>query len=1034
MAKRSDFAQKLLDDLRLRKERMAASQNSKGSNPMVADTYAYSKETYKSSRDPKAVKATGFRAGSTQNRPIGGRKSVSTGQASNQIVPFGGGKKPEQMGDLSKALAFALENGGKIRSESSGTSSIFSFLQTLVGDRWTTGTWKEETEQYSIEIGRELLKGAMDLEESLRLLVNMQEASDYLITPQRKSRLTLLEEDEDDDKNTVTVANQKQLGRPIFSFDRPSRNYNDIQEVARTELKLRFADLTYSSEVNNSKHDKKVATSPNLHSHKRSVSYGANTKTLTAFSEQTHSTPLLSKQEKSRIPNVIAKLMGIDELPGNVDSKVTKKKESGNKKLEGIIAKRPAQESIKKAEQRTKNSTTPVLPPAKQKETIASKIPLAQDTVASQAGKTLATRNGSTRVAVRDKLPPRKGLEDLDSVTSSRKTMIKIDKQQSDVAQPNHSSESRKVIQKERNHDGKVHREQKYNERSEIKEPVFKDEMQQIPLGDKGSEAALTLLEKPEYSESMLHGENSFANKLLLSSQKNLQYNHGFQQVHMLQISELQQSEEREQQKLKLQEKKQKRHESISSNIYKQISGATNLQKKQLQMSQAATTRKGSTEHVDATQFNGLAYSRLQENPAGNRSSRILNFRVKDSLSRNANLHSSRGDKESESAKARIPFALDEKPVQVQTMNVRSAKGHKLGVSGKINEVMTKKGANVYNMPRTMKHQSSNLQERKQTRQEKLAIPQEAEQMKASRSEDVETLIIRPNVSGANLQSSHEDRLQKEAQQNPTLCFNLEDGCQSQSEHAFATKDSCQNTMPMGTKEQQDHKPDFGKDDEHEFKDCVPDPQNRTREESTETSCIPQPVNQRASIPEMPEPLTESENDLKQILMKSQLFMNTAEALFKLNIPISILHANSHNYHDQDSKLVLDCGYEVIKRKGRRQEVSVHPFLKVSITSYKAKSLDELVKQMCKNFEKLKLYGRDGREDSPFEDYLPKMLEADAYNKETDLNCMWDLGWNNIMVGFHEKDDVLRDVEKYVLNGLLDEIARDLFTSVCVTV
>lgn len=36
MAKRSDFAQKLLDDLRLRKERMAASQNTKGSNAMVA--------------------------------------------------------------------------------------------------------------------------------------------------------------------------------------------------------------------------------------------------------------------------------------------------------------------------------------------------------------------------------------------------------------------------------------------------------------------------------------------------------------------------------------------------------------------------------------------------------------------------------------------------------------------------------------------------------------------------------------------------------------------------------------------------------------------------------------------------------------------------------------------------------------------------------------------------------------------------------------------------------------------------------------
>ncbi|XP_038991477.1 uncharacterized protein LOC120114748 [Hibiscus syriacus] len=452
MEKRSDFSQKLLDDLRLRKERMSASQNSKGSNPKVADAYAYSKSTYKSSSKPEAVNATGSRPGSTRNRPSGGRKSVSTGQASNQIVPFEGGKKPQQMGDLSMALDFALENGGKIRTKSSGASSIFSFLLNIGRRQVDYGKMERRNRavsrqqpsssqppilshihieeisrgaqklnqilrdcsnglnlnRYSIEIGRELLKGAMDLEESLTLLVNMQETSDYSITPQRKSRLTLLEEDEDDDENTVMMAGQKQVSRPIFSFDRPSRNYNDIQEVARTELKLRLAALTYSSGVTNSKHDKKVAAASNLHSHKRSVSYGPDAKSLTAFSEQTRSTPLQSKQEKSRIPNVIAKLMGIDELPGNVDSKVTTKKEFGNKKVEGIIAKRPAQESIKKAEQRAKDSTTPSLPPAKQKATIATKIPPVQDTVKPQGGKTLATRNVSTRVAVNNKLPPQR--------------------------------------------------------------------------------------------------------------------------------------------------------------------------------------------------------------------------------------------------------------------------------------------------------------------------------------------------------------------------------------------------------------------------------------------------------------------------------------------------------------------------------------------------------------------------------------------------------------------------------------------------
>ncbi|XP_022750450.1 uncharacterized protein LOC111299499 [Durio zibethinus] len=300
-------------------------------------------------------------------------------------------------------------------------------------------------DRYSIEIGRELLKGAIDLEESLRILVDLQEGSEHLITPQRKSLITLPEEDEDDDENTVKIADQKQLDRPRFSFDRPSRNYNDIQEVAGTDLKLRL----------------KVLAASNSHSNKRSVSYGPDIKSITAFSEQNHSSSLQSKQEKSRIPNVITKLMGFNELPGNLDSKVTTK-ESGKQKVEGIITKKPARESTKKAEQRTKDSATLVLPPVKKKATLARNIPLIQDTVISKAGKTLTNRNGSTRISIHDKLPPQKGLEDIKLATSSRKAAIKIDKQQNDIAQLNHNSESIKDIQeKGRKQDSIKHREQK---------------------------------------------------------------------------------------------------------------------------------------------------------------------------------------------------------------------------------------------------------------------------------------------------------------------------------------------------------------------------------------------------------------------------------------------------------------------------------------------------------------------------------------------------------------------------------------------
>ncbi|PPD85515.1 hypothetical protein GOBAR_DD17545 [Gossypium barbadense] len=887
MAKISDFAQKLLDDLRLQKERMAASQSSKGTNPMVADAYAYSKTAYKSSRESKTLKT-------------------------NQIVPFGRGQKSEQIGNLSMALAFAIENGWKAKSRVFGQKFNFQFLHSM--GRKQLGHRKMERRNssvivinlqdanyllshisilkkyqgvYLIEIGRELLKGARDLEESLGMLVKLQEDSEYMIRPQRKSRITLLEEDEDDE-NTVKIVDQMQLGRPRFS------NYNDIQGVARTDLRLRLAALTYSSDVSDSKHKNDVLASSNSHSHKRSVSYVPDTKSNTAFSEQSPSSSVHFKQGKSRISNVIAKVMGLDENPRNIDSKVV-----------GVVTKTPAKDT-KKAEQGTKDSAALAhrLPPIKEKATTASKTPLTQDKVTAQAGKTLTTRNGSTRVAAHDKLPPQKNFKDIKPVTSLRKALIKVDKQQGEINHLNLNSGNRKEIQEKESEQNSIkYREKKGIERIDIKKPVLilKDGMQHmIPHVHKTSEFALTLQEKPEYSECIPQRESRHANKLLLGNQQKLQ------------------------------------------------SG------------------------------------RHRQNLAWAGSSKI-----KGSLDRNSGQHYTQGAIESESAKDQNLFAVDEKPVQGQT-------------------TMKARTINVY------KHGSSISQDMEKARQEKLAISSEADQMKTSRFEEVEPQIIRSNKS------------------NP-----LEDGCQSLNElQALAWRENCQNSVPLVTKEQQDQEPDFGKAEELKFKNNISEPLHAsdasfnvsgwvgglgreegrrlsakvhrisgTREESREIPCTPQSQYQRTCASEMPEPLTESENHPNEILTKRQ-----------------------------ESKLVLDCGYEVMKSKGIRQELSVHPFLKVTIIPNKEKTLDELVKQMSEDIDKLKLYRRGRRENSPFEDYLPKMLEADVNNKEPHLNCMWDKGRNSMMFAFLEKDDVVRDAEKYVLNGLLDEMTRDIFTGVSVSV
>lgn len=115
-----------------------------------------------------------------------------------------------------------------------------------------------------------------------------------------------------------------------------------------------------------------------------------------------------------------------------------------------------------------------------------------------------------------------------------------------------------------------------------------------------------------------------------------------------------------------------------------------------------------------------------------------------------------------------------------------------------------------------------------------------------------------------------------------------------------------------------------------------------------------------------------------------------------------------------------------MKRKGIRQELNNRPCTNISLRSKKIGSLDDLIKQLHRDVDALKFYGKNGNLECEVQDYLPKMLEIDIYNQEPDLNSMWDLGWNETTFVFLEREEVVRDVEKHVLSGLLDEVTRDL--------
>lgn len=1075
MAKRSDFAQKLLDDLRLRKERVAASQSKNSSNRMAVDAYSYSKQTHKGSRDIRTGETIGSRTAKIHNRSSGNNRSLIIEKASQQIVPYGRDRNSEQIGDLSMALAFAFENGGKLRrTDSSGSNTMLAFLHQIgrrsvdfgkmdrgsvdshgpSSSRFPTlshlhikeiskGTQKLNQvlracsnglnfDRYSIEIGKELLKGAMDLEESLRMLVNLQEASEYMISPQRKSRITLLEDDEENEDNMVKIAEQKQLDRPMFSFDKPSRHPPNIQEIERNDLKQRLKAMTYPTEVTNYNHEKQALITSKSVSHMRSPSYekpsyGPNIKTLAAYSEQkNHSSSSQSKPEKERISNVIAKLMGLDDLPQHVDTKNTRQKDSTSKqKIEGMALQKMANGSTKNAVLKTKGTINMEIP-KKQKVKEANRNHVIQDSAfLSHAGKNMPTQNASFEAVIHDGKPPRKDLEGIKPGTSSETATIKIDKKKSSIALLNQSTGSRKdTKEKEREQDDTMHREQKGTRKDNTKGPVSKEELQQMETQThKGSEAAVILQEKTGHKESMFETEKRYANKLLPSNQERSQNGLGLRQPYILRKSEPQeekhQGEEREQQssKQKLQVSKQRGSETISKSLSKPLHDAIYLQKKHPHMHQAAPSKKISTAAIDATHPEVFLNGKHHEDLITGRSSTDLNINMKDLMNRKSNQNSSPG----------YQPVMEEKPVHLPTtQNAKSTKGHKSETPRKINEAVTRRNGTVHNLPRPLKNQISILQEVKPRRHDKFSGYKGAEHVRANIPKEAESCIVKSNKSVSSIQPLNMAQLTKEAEQSSPIRSPAGDECRSLKEPTLPPNGNSQNMILTVSYDQQYQAPVFGGDEQLKYFKFTSKALHGTLEDSTAMSYPSQLKHQKISKPVSQEPLTESENCLKQILITSELFLNTAEALFKLNIPFDILHAGSHECRDKESKLVLDCGYEVMKRKGRKQELTCHPYLKISIGSVKVRTLDDLIKQLHKDFDALKFYGRNGNPECDVEEYLPKMLEPDVYLRDPEVNCMWDLGWNEMMFAFLERDDVVRDVERHLLNALLDEITRDL--------
>ncbi|KAM0972934.1 hypothetical protein ACFX13_016583 [Malus domestica] len=942
MAKRSDFAQKLLDDLRVRKEKMGAPQSSNRWTSMAVDAYACSEQNHRG------------RADVSTNGPIGSGGSSRTPivqEGSNQIVAYGrGGRSSEPMGDFSVALAFALENGGKLgKADTSSRSPMLGFLNQIGRgavefsemegkgsvnrhfgssnhfpnlshhhiEEISRGAHKLNqileacsnglnVDRFSIEVGKELVKEAMDLEESLRMLVNLQETSGYIVSSQRKNQITLLDEED----NAVKMAEEKQIDLPNFSFDKGSRHARKNQEVGRPGFEQKVtAALTYTTEGSGLNREKqgKITSSTSV-SQRQSVSYTGGVKNPSTEQKE-------SKPEKERIPIVIAKLMGLNELPKNENLKHTAEEDLSSKsKRERHVIEQTTNESSKISGVKTKD-------------------PLMQNmTFVSQAEKRMLANNISIGVVVHDP-------EEFKPVAILGNATIKSDKHQ----KPSQTFKQDKPVMQAK--------------------PGFKEIRVPVEKQNGNNVLPRNQQHKPPYDVELQ--QQSMALKSESPKEKRRQ-----------------ETKERQIPQPKLVAKKQRRSEMISRRKSK---GAVDLQKKQTLAEQTWVNKKIAREAAATVQSTRVPNGKYHENLVRSKSSADLNFNKKD-FSPN-----SLDPQQAKENFGTLP-AMEERSVHAAPplQKAKSRRVNKSEMPQRIDEVATRRSY------------------------EKRGSHNATEKVRASRLKQAEPHIVKSNKSTASVQPLDSGQNQhKEAElEAPTLY--------DPNEVESRRLEKSQTLLPKESYDQQDQAPAFGDDE------CIT---ASITVNGNRDICYAEVLEHHKALNLRKQEPTEIENHLKQVVIKSHHFLNTAEALFKLDIPFSILHDSGRDCNpDVDSKLTLDCAYEVMKRKGIRHELNVHPKCeKASISFVKIRSLNELVRQLHKDFETLKFYGRKGKYECEAEAYLPKMLESDMHSWEPELNCMWDMGWDKTMFAVVEVDEVVKDLERLVLGGLVDELTRDLF-------
>ncbi|KAI3888701.1 hypothetical protein MKX03_012890 [Papaver bracteatum] len=995
MSRQTEFTQKVLHDLRRRKEHMAMSHTPKDSNQnqTSADIYRKFKQASQGSKETNPYGSIGSTSHYMNGWYGNGQdSSFSIKESSKQIMPIGGSRarSSENIADLSMALAFALKNNGKHKRMGSSENSSTTFLHhigkvDLVGvDRRRSGLPSSgrlpthsllhiqeisndaeklnqiltgcydglNSDKFSVEIGHELLKGAMDLEESLRMLVNLQGVSENMVIPQRKQRtIRLVEVEEDPSHTTETVRKQMKSERPKLSFNKLSRNSaEDVLQATKSNLikqkQLTLYSPTEPQKISSAK--QAPTTSSETVSHRRSASCGEITNTITTLTNPNKHSRSDSQLKKGRLSSVVAKLMGLEEFPTPIESK------AGGLYNPAIKQESSVAYNYMKSLHETSKKTIP--------ETMHNdKLCLRTD-----EPKVLPTNNQETQFA------------DRSLVRQNETSERAVHKEKSHPNEPKNAETLAREQEKKTRHNKRNRKEQKNTRNGDRKDKVFDDELHMPRLIRKQPEPVFIKQEKTATKETMLQKERTYANDKLLTSRKqeNPQQDIPGQPRYKLRKSDSKNS--------KLQAAKEQ--VTVKRKPHPKNPEETEIMQK-VNADKPDDAIKRSI-HEDLISQQNIIIPKLRKPAKENFNHRII---------------PTDRDTDEEISKVEITAPVSIKLMQNKVEGTELLKimpprilNKELGSESPDRQVMSlKQPASVLEEPEKRRHERN-------VAQASIMLTREEEEEANIRSPiSTEVTHTIPRVTPSLSYSTAEEYQML----NEMQTINATAKIQKTTE----VSKPLQASVVLLSKDQP-------------FKSTDSSIQIKALQESSIID-VAKPLQQGRPKSEILGSPPANEDHLKQIFLRSRVFLNAAVALFRFQFPVGTLHCSTNKCQDEDSKLLLDSGYETMRRKGKIQELNCNPCIGISVGSKKVRCLDSLVKELNEDLETYKYSANEHIEDEA--SHLHYLLQKDIENKNPVVNCMWDFGWSDIMFSCIEKEELVRDVEKNVLNRLIDEITRD---------